>query len=345
MRSALRTNLTVPSGWWQAPRPSTRPAQRLRSSSTAASRPQVSDLRQGGRDPGQPVAGTGRTARPTPARGSARPAPSRPGRTGRPAARRARRRRPSAPSGRSAALLSGSRGRLRGRYPGAVIAADQHGLGPGEADQAGERRAERRLGHVRRAVGLAQRAQHRAWLVRRSRQAEPARTVAGDQRQMSQRLDVLNQGRPPVDTALGHPRRGEPRQRRPSAHQARQRGFLPGQEARRRRDDPDRVRSSPWCGSLRDNGAQPLEQPGGRSRRTARRCRPARPRRPVAGRRAPGAGPPQQSLVLVAGRARPPPRCRPRQAGGRPEHGLQLARRQETRRHRGRSDQPPAHRG
>ena len=197
-----RRTCTVPSGWWHAPRPVTRPAQRRRfarawpagrgcASSASAVAMAGSPLKHGPHWPADSRARERATlavsASPQCAAGSATrtPAPA------------------IAPAGRRSALHRASRRASVRAQPAAVVTAGQHGLHVvAEPQQPAQRRAKRGLGDAHLAVGLANGAQHRAWLSPGADAAEPACAVPRDQRQVRQRLDVLHQRRPPADAAL-----------------------------------------------------------------------------------------------------------------------------------------------
>ena len=125
---ALRTNRTVPSGWLQAPRPVTRPAQRSTSARVCLRCPRTGQLGQPGGDARQPV--QARAALAGRLRGQVA---GHPGRLGQAAP--VGRQRPSTPAPDRRAELPQrslsrvSAGGLRQRQPGAVVAADQPGLG------------------------------------------------------------------------------------------------------------------------------------------------------------------------------------------------------------------------
>ena len=90
--------------------------------------------------------------------------------------------------------------------------------------------------------------------------AEPARAVPGDQCQVRQRLDILDQGRSAADAALGHRRPAEPGQRVPAGDPARESRLLTGEEPRGRVDEADRDAIEAAAGPLGDGVAQAAPQ-------------------------------------------------------------------------------------
>ena len=214
-------------------------------------------------------------------------------------------------------------GRVRGRQPGAVIPAAEHGLGVlAQLDQGPQR--------VPSSVSTTFRLPS-AWcsvhsMLPGSPTCRPPGTsgpLPGDERDVGQRLHVLHQGR------AAHHARSNTRGGSTGASPGRRWPGWPGrllarQEPRRRVDDLDREQVYPGRGPVGDRG---------RSRSISRglRCtyRPTvwtpPPPRPAAVRPAPGAGRSTAATCPCRSRARLQHRCRPRWAGsGLPPH-CQLA--------------------
>ena len=177
----------------------------------------------------------------------------------------------------------------------------------------------------------------RARLVVRADLAEPRRAVAGDQRELSERLDVLHEGRPPVDPALERSWRRRRRSRRAAGQTALMRAVSsPATNASgtaailiSTRSDRPRSRSAVLeHGELARRGAaRPRRLPG----RRRRRARPPRLRR---GRGAARTG---EAPCLCRSEALPRRRSRARSSarGRRRPRGASV--RSESRRRRGRA--------
>ena len=132
----------------------------------------------------------------------------------------------------------GEAGRLRHRQPGAVVAADQPGLGLGAAAQQGPQRgADLRFHYSGLSVRLVDRGEHAAGLGVGAGCTEPARAVPRDEREVGQGLHVLHQGRRAIQATLAHPRRLERGQSGTAAEPVHQRRFLARQKPRRRLRD------------------------------------------------------------------------------------------------------------
>ena len=140
-----------------------------------------------------------------------------------------------------------------GGQPGAEVAADQKrlqrlGRSPGLHHHLPDRGAHRDLVDA----GPGHRAVHRdqggAWRRRQPDRAEPVVPVPGDQRQVSQRLDVVDQGGPPVHAALVRPRGRERRLARAAVQVLHERGLLAGDVPSR---DPGRPGPAPRRGGPR----------------------------------------------------------------------------------------------
>ena len=238
-------NRTVPSGWWQAPAPVDQarpPAQVVQLPGVRAG---VGQLGHGRRDRRQAV-----QARPALPSGLERQGTGHPGGLDQAAAVGGKRRQhPGADERAYRAKLGVAQrqpGRLRRGEPGAVVPADQHGPGRGEVEQ------------LASGVPIAASATSTEPLACRSvhsmmpgSSGVPApgtsRPVPRDQRQVRERLYVLDQRRAAGHATLEYPRRRELRRRGPAADPAGERGLLAGQEAGRRPDDLDRSRSGPYA--------------------------------------------------------------------------------------------------
>src|SRR5437667_143671 len=93
------------------------------------------------------------------------------------------------------------------RNPGAEVSANEHRSRrlrepAAEVDERTERRAERDLDDSGPADGAAHGREDRARLLLEPDLTEPAGAVAGDECQVRERLDVLDECRAPIDAAL-----------------------------------------------------------------------------------------------------------------------------------------------
>ena len=242
--SALRTNRAVPSGWWQAPRPVTRPGPALHVGDLLWPRwPADGDLGEGGGHPRQPVqarsALAGAFQRQVP--NDRAPSPSAPHRSGgevmtmpAPTRRRAAasdwlsRRQPRAPRRRRATC----RGSRRSAPPGPARTSL---AGPSAACRGGPRLT-RGAPSARRMVH-----EHRAWLGRRAYLPEPAagpcRAISATWASVSAFCTSVGAPSSPRSVIRGGMKVGIAG---PARQVADQRRLLAGQEARRGLRELDR---------------------------------------------------------------------------------------------------------
>ena len=142
--------------------------------------------------------------------------------------------------------------RLGRVHPGAEVPAEQkrlqrRGRAAGQVEQLPDRGADRDLAHARLAHRAEHGDQHRAGFGRRAGRTEPGRAVAGDEREVRERLDVLYQCRRPVQAALGEPRRRRGGRGDSPLDPPHDRARLAGHEPVRRRADlePHPVEAGP----------------------------------------------------------------------------------------------------
>ena len=128
----------------------------------------------------------------------------------------------------------------RGREPGSEVAADEHAAHVVRfrvAEDVSQRSAERDFVHAG-SVDAAQRDEHRAGVGRGSRGPPPVRAEAGDERDVGEGLDVVDERRPAVDTALERTGRREGGFGVAAVEPVDERGLLADDVARRCRRHP-----------------------------------------------------------------------------------------------------------
>ena len=175
----------------------------------------------------------------------------------------------------------------------------------------------------------AERDEHRAGLALTAELAEPVRAVTRDERDVGQRLDVLDERRAPAHASFIGPRRHEGRLGGPAVQPLHEGGLLAGHEAVGRRDELE-SRLAAGAGALGDRaGEAPV-----RARRAAvdrdhdRACTDARCRRRGAVEHEVRVDPHQQAVLVACGLALDAVRDHDGRTPGR--HGRQLEVRREA---------------
>ena len=168
------------------------------------------------------------------------------------------------------------------RDPAPEVAADQRradGLvGPtGAGEQIRHVDADRHLVDARSPDRAGDRREHRPRSIVRAQLAEPRGAVAGDQPELRERLDVLDERRALAVATVGDERRAQAWQRRPALEVRDDRGLLP-RRTRRARNQGEACPVPVGALALADRLGEGREDR--RGRRDQDRAAPPRPRRP-----------------------------------------------------------------